>query len=92
MKQKLDHQSKIILSTAAINWLAASVQQCAFTTHTTSSDMHYHFLGEIQEKLSIIYEQMANYCNANDIITPIDIRVLNPISDILIFGKDDTEE
>src|SRR6188768_1272979 len=91
---KLDNFSKIQLSTFGLQWMANSINQMAIQLEATEVNTQgfKDALDELESKLSELYEQTADFLNSQDAISTIDVSMMERISDVLLFGKDDTEE
>lgn len=92
---KLELISKVLLATSAINYIALSMSELSKGIDPASTRGENYVDEELLilvRSLTNTYEHLANFMNNHDAICPIDERVLNPISEILIFGKDETEE
>lgn len=96
--EKLDVQSKILLATQTINWMANALyptsQQIKLIPdpdgiHQPSIIAMDNVLADSLAKMVQICEDMGNVMNAFDCISEIDVRVTDPAMKILISGQDE---
>jgi len=94
--------SKILLATASINYMALQLHivntQLSFLPLDEedfimkSLEEKKEFLENISKKLNVIFEELSDYSSNCDIVTQLDESLMNPIADVLIFGKDNLFE
>jgi hypothetical protein len=100
--ERLDSFSKILIATAQINYMAASInnvnEQIKLTglaknpVHAEGVREKDELLDAAVEKLAAIMEDMGNYINNNDCICPIDERVAQVPFEIIVHKKDEVEK
>jgi len=100
--EKASSMSKILLATAGINYMALQLHQV--NTELSFLPLHEEdfilkslqdkkdFLESISKKITDIFEELSDYSSGCDIVTQLDESVMNPIADVLIFGKDNLFE
>lgn len=91
---QLDTLSKIQIASFGIQYMANSMQQLKNSTQFAGLDISQGYddmLKAIEQKLTDVYQEAADFLNAQDAISQIDINLLERPSDVLLFGKDDTE-
>lgn len=98
--QKLDSFSKILIATGQINYMAASIdsvnQQMKFipdekNVHAGGIEARDILLEQTVKKLTEVMNDLGEIINAHDCICAIDVRVSKVPFEILIEGKDDTD-
>jgi hypothetical protein len=102
MSQKLDSFSKILIATAQINYMAASIdsvnEQIKFSglasevVHNEGVNERDDILRETVTDLAAIMEKLGNLINNHDCLCAIDERVAKVPFEIIVHGKDDTEK
>ena len=102
--EKLDPQSKILLATGAINYLANQLhslnKQMKMAVHLRPECKDIFEDGiknrdEILEnsivRLKIVMEELSDCLNDCDAVQAIDVKVVTPAFDVLVHGKDSLE-
>lgn len=97
--ERLNTFSKILITTGQINYLANTVhtvnQQLKMIPDTKgalvgSIENQELMLNDVQYKLALVMESLADFCNNTDIVMPIDERICDNAFDIILRGNDDT--
>ncbi len=98
--QRLDTYSKILLATSTLNytaWIVEGVQQQIKQTRMIDPiilEAYAHnekILEDTLKTLSQAMEEIGNFINEFDMVTPMDERITSPAFDIIIHGKDIVE-
>ena len=101
MDNKLDNFSKIMLATGAINYMANCInsvnEQMKFVpdpdqVHSEGIKQLDDILFDTWGKLGDIMEELADLMNAQDCISPIDVRATKSAFDIIVHKKDDVNK
>lgn len=99
---KLDNFNKILIATAAINYMAHGIYETSGDikkSGLSQETFHKEVVEEADEILHLAISQLeglmdtlGDFINARDMVSPIDIRVTQAAFDIVCHGKDDSEE
>lgn len=86
----MDNYSKILLALHVINYSSAAINgvmlECATMADAGIQERNQEkarFLEATATKLSMIAEEVADFCNACDMVTEEDAEVLGPVSHYL---------
>lgn len=91
---KLDSFNKILIATAQINYMAASLEGVRkdYIFLKMPNEELDKALSDALSGLSRVMEDLGDYINETDSICEIDVRVSKAPFDIIIHGKDEVDE
>lgn len=97
MSEKLETVNKIIIAASQISYMGVCIHNVNLQIKSIPDkngifkdgiQEREKFLTEVVKKLSVIMEDMGNFMNDTDCVTPIDTKIAKAPFDIIVYGQD----